>query len=119
MEKKKQNEYVIDAKGRKLGRLATEISAILQGKNSPSYSPNVLTDVKIRIKNIKDLEVSGKKAEQKVYYRHAGKLGHLKEKPYAKVFEKKPEWVLRNAVRLMLPKNRLAKKRLNNIIVEK
>jgi large subunit ribosomal protein L13 len=118
---KKENqtkEYTIDAKGKKLGRLATEISMLLQGKNDPSFDPSKLSDVKVKVENLKDVEVSGKKAEQKIYYRHAGRLGHLKEVVYSKMFEKKPEWVLKHAVRLMLPKNKLAKKRLQNLIIE-
>ncbi len=118
MTEKDTKEYEIDAAGRKLGRLATEITNILQGKDDPSYDPSRLADVRVKIKNIRDVEVSGRKAEEKIYYRHSGRLGHLKETTYSQIFEKDPEWVLKHAVRLMLPKNRLAKKRLENIIVE-
>jgi len=111
-------EHTIDAKGKKLGRLATEVATLLQGKNDPSYQPNKVGDTKVVLKNIKDIEISGDKANQKVYYKHAGKLGHLKKKRYSDVFENDPEWIIRHAVRLMLPKNRLRKERLRNLIIE-
>ena len=115
----KLREYTLDARDRKLGRLATEIATLLQGKDKPTYAPNKLGDTKVIIKNIKDMEISGNKASQKIYYKHAGRLGHLKKKTYAESFEKNPEWVIKHAVRLMLPKNRLAKKRLSHLIIEK
>ncbi|MCL4399895.1 50S ribosomal protein L13 [Patescibacteria group bacterium] len=112
-------EHVIDAKNKRLGRLATEIATILQGKHKPGYNPRLEGDDTVRIKNISKLTLSGNKAKTKIYYRHTGPLGHLKEDKFAYVFEKKPEWVLRHAVRLMLPKNKLAAKRLKKLIIEK
>ncbi len=110
--------YIIDAKGKNLGRLASEIAVILQGKKSPAYEPRLEGADEVVVKNIKDLTISGRKAEGKVYYRHTGPLGHLKKRTYGEIFEKNPSWVLRNAVRLMLPKNRLLKKRMKRLIIE-
>jgi large subunit ribosomal protein L13 len=111
-------QYTIDAKGKKLGRLASEIAVILQGKKNPKYEPRLEGDDTVVIKNIKSIVVSGRKAEEKIYYHHTGPLGHLKKRTYAEVFEKNPAWVLENAVRLMLPKNRLLKKRMKRLKIE-
>lgn len=115
---KEPKEYTVDAEGRRLGRLATEIATILQGKDDPSFRAHQVSNVKVRIKNIEGIEISGKKAQQKIYHRHSGRLGHLKKTTYSEAFNKDPEWVLKHAVRLMLPKNRLAKKIIQNIIIE-
>lgn len=111
-------DYQLDAKNKPLGRLASEIAIILQGKKKTSYEPKKIGGDRVIVKNIKEIVLTGKKAAQKIYYRHSGPLGHLKEKKFANVFEKKPAFVLRRAVRLMLPKNRLAAKRLKNLIIE-
>ncbi|MFH0712890.1 MAG: 50S ribosomal protein L13 [Candidatus Jorgensenbacteria bacterium] len=111
-------KYTIDAKGKKLGRLASEIAVILQGKKSPAYEPRLEGNDEVVVKNIKSMVISGRKSEEKVYYRHTGPLGHLKKRTYEEVFEKKPNWVLQNAVRLMLPKNRLLKKRMKKLVIE-
>ena len=111
-------DYTFDAKNRRLGLLASEIAVILQGKNKASYDPKDEGDAKVLVKNIKELEIGGNKALQKIYYRHTGPLGHLKERKYKDTFAKKPDWVLRNAVRLMLPKNRLNAKRLKRLVIE-
>lgn len=111
-------EYQIDAKNKKLGRLSSEIATILQGKRNPKYNPKFLGGDKVVVKNIKEMSFTGKKTGQKIYYKHTGPLGHLKEKKFADVFKKNPAWVLRHAVRLMLPKNRLNAKRLKNLKIE-
>lgn len=112
-------EYTIDAKGKKLGRLASEIACILQGKKNPSYEPRLAGTDRVVVKNIRLIEITKKKKEGKIYYKHTGPLGHLKEKTLGEKFEKNPAWVLRNAVRCMLPKNRLQRPRLNRLIIEK
>jgi large subunit ribosomal protein L13 len=112
-------DHIINAKSKTLGRLSTQIALILQGKIYPSYNPKFSGTDRVIVKNIQKLSVSGRKATQKVYYKHAGKLGHLKEKKYADVFEKDPEWILRHAVNLMLPKNKLQAKRMRRLVVEK
>ena len=112
-------EIILDAKNQKLGRLASKIATILQGKDKAEYEPRLEGGNKIIVKNIKDIEISGRKAEQKIYYHHTGYMGHLREKTYEEAFAKNPEWVLRHAVAGMLPKNRLQAKRLNQLIIEK
>ncbi|MEK7479109.1 MAG: 50S ribosomal protein L13 [Patescibacteria group bacterium] len=112
-------DYTIDAKGKKLGRLASEIAVILQGKRSPAYEARLPGKDKVIIKNIGKIEVTGNKWDEKIYYRHSGPLGHLKKRTLKQKFDINPAWVLRNAVRCMLPKNRLQKPRLNRLIIEK
>lgn len=112
-------EYIIDAKNQKLGRLAAKVSHLLQAKNQAKYNPRLEGDNKVIVKNIKDIELSGRKAEQKVYYHHTGYMGHLKTKTYKQVAEKDPAWAFRHAVRGMLPKNSLQDKRLKRLIIEK
>ena len=112
-------DYQIDAKNKKLGRLSSEIAFLLQGKKSPNYNPRLLNADRVVVTNASQIAVSGKKTNQKIYYKHTGPLGHLKERKFADVFKKNPAWVLRHAVRLMLPKNRLNAKRIKNLIIEK
>ncbi len=109
-------DYHIDAKNKILGRVASEVALILQGKRSPKYEPRVVSNDKVFLKNYKDIAVSGKKFKEKIYYRHTGYVGHLKEKTFEEAFRKDPKWVTREAVRRMLPKNFLNAKRLKNLI---
>ena len=111
-------KYTFDAKGKKLGRLASEIAVILQGKKNPDYEPRLPGADEVFVKNITSLAISGRKSEEKIYYRHTGPLGHLKRRTYAEIFKKNPNWVLQNAVRLMLPKNRLLKNRMKRLVIE-
>ena len=111
-------EYVIDAKNKRLGRIASEIATLLQGKQHPEYNPRLGGNDKVIVKNVKQLVLTGTKAKTKIYYRHTGPLGHLKEKKFEDVFQKNPAWVLKHAVRLMLPKNKLAAKMLKRLIIE-
>lgn len=110
-------DYTLDAKNRKLGRLASEIAVILQGKHKASYEPRLSGDDRVIVKNVRSITLTGRKEVQKVYYRHSGPLGHLKERKYRDVLQKNPTWILRNAVRLMLPKNRLQAKRLKRLVI--
>ena len=109
-------DYHIDAKNKILGRTASEIATILQGKKSASYEPRLVGGDKVFLKNYKEIRVSGNKTTDKVYYRHTGYVGHLKEKSFDQEFAKNPKWVVREAVRRMLPKNFLNQKRLKNLI---
>jgi len=111
-------EIIIDAKKQRLGRLASQIASVLQNKGSVDYNPRLEGGNKVIVKNVSGIEISGKKAEQKIYYHHTGYIGNLKEKTYEEAFAKDPKWVLRHAVRGMLPKNRLQSKRLKNLIIE-
>jgi large subunit ribosomal protein L13 len=113
-------EYHIDAKNKVLGRLATEISLILQGKKSASFERNRVSADKVFVANVDGIVVTGKKMTDKVYYKHTGYVGHLKEKSLEQKMDQDPRWVLRRAVRKMLPRNFLTQKRMNNLVfVEK
>jgi large subunit ribosomal protein L13 len=112
-------EHVIDATNKKLGRLASDIAVILQGKTHPSYDPKISGSDTVHVKNISKMVVTGRKYEQKIYYKHAGPLGHLKERKLSDTLDENPEWVLRHAVNLMLPKNKLRAKRIRRLIIEK
>lgn len=112
-------EHTFDAKNENLGRLATKIADILQGKDDPNYQPNKVADNKIIVKNIDKIKITGKKFDQKIYYHHTGYMGHLKERTYKQVFARSPEKVLEHAVKGMLPKNFLRDRRMNNLIIEK
>lgn len=109
-------DYHIDAKNKILGRVATDIALILQGKKSATYQQNRVSEDKVYVKNIGGIRVTGNKAEQKIYYRHTGYVGHLKELTYDQRFAKDPSWVLRQAVKNMLPKNFLKQQRIKNLI---
>lgn len=109
-------DYHIDAKNKILGRLASEIAVILQGKKTPHYEPRLVGGAKVFVKNYKAVTISGGKQKEKIYYRHTGYVGHLKEKTFEQAFAKDPKWVVREAVRKMLPKNFLNAKRLKNLI---
>jgi large subunit ribosomal protein L13 len=99
--------YVVDAQGKVLGRLATQIAARLRGKHKPQYTPHVDTGDFIVVVNASKLRVTGRKAEDKMYYRHSGQPGQLKETTFGKLQAKKPERVLQIAVKGMLPKGPL------------
>jgi large subunit ribosomal protein L13 len=109
-------DYKIDAKGKRLGRLATEAARILQGKHKPDFAPNRVTEDRVVIENVEKIEVGGNKETTKMYYRHTGYMGHLKERTYAEQFAKSPEKVVREAIRCMLPKNFLNARRMNRIV---
>lgn len=119
MEKTKtKKEFIIDAKGKVLGRLATEIALILQGKNSVDYMPNKDIEHFVIIKNIKKIKVTGRKMEDKIYFSHSGYLGGDKYTPMKVIFDKKPGEILIKAVSGMLPKNRLRDRRIKRIKFE-
>lgn len=111
--------YEIDATNKKIGRLASEIALILQGKKNPKYEPRIQGEDKVVVKNIDKLEISPKKLKQKVYYRHSGPLGHLKEQTLGQLIEKRgPAEALKKAIKGMLPKNRLLIKRMKRLAIE-
>jgi len=107
--------YVVDAEGQTLGRLATEIARLLRGKNKPQYTPHVDTGDFVVVVNAEKVVVTGKKAEQKVYRRHSGYPGGLKETSYEQMMERRPTEILRKAVKGMMPKNRLARQQLRKL----
>jgi large subunit ribosomal protein L13 len=111
-------EYVIDATNKKLGRLASEIAIILQNKKTAYYEPRLAGSDSVLIKNVDKLDIASKKMEQKIYYRHTGYMGHLKEKKLGIAYAENPGKVLRKTVERMLPKNFLNAKRLRRLIIE-
>jgi large subunit ribosomal protein L13 len=98
---------VVDAQGKVLGRLASQIAARLRGKHKPEYTPHVDTGDYVVVVNAAKLRVTGKKAERKTYYRHSGFPGGIKQTNFAKLHAAKPERVLQRAVKGMLPKGPL------------
>ena len=107
--------YVIDAEGKVLGRLATEIARRLRGKHKPVYTPYVDTGDFVIVVNAGKVKLTGKKLTDKIYYRHSGYPGGLKETPAGKMLQEKPGEVLRLAVRGMLPKNSLGRSMLKKL----
>ncbi len=112
-------EHIIDATNQKLGRLASQIALLLQGKYHVTYEPRLPGTDSVVVKNASKIALSGKKMDQKIYYRHTGYMGHLRERRYRQLFEEAPEQVLRKAIFNMLPKNTLRAKRLNRLVIEK
>ena len=102
--------YVVDAQGVVLGRLASQVAAILRGKNKPIYTPYVDTGDYVIIINADKVKLTGKKLDQKMYYHHTGFAGGLKETPYRKLLAEKPEFAVKHAVAGMLPKGPLGRK---------
>jgi large subunit ribosomal protein L13 len=100
----------IDAEGETLGRLATRIASILRGKNKAEFTPNQDCGDFVVVTNVDKMTVSGKKMSQKLYYKHSGVPGHLKQETLANLMARRPEEVLRKAVKGMLPHNRLSDK---------
>ncbi len=108
---------VFDADGKILGRLASEIAMVLMGKHKADYVPHMASGDFVIVINASKVELSGKKAEQKVYKRHSQYPGNLKEIPYARMLERTPERIIELAVRGMLPKNKLGRKMLSRLKV--
>jgi large subunit ribosomal protein L13 len=104
--------YVVDAEGQNLGRLATRIADTLRGKGKPQYTPHIDTGDFVVVVNAEKVSVTGKKLEQKIYYRHSGYPGGLRQRTLAEQLERRPTEVLRKAVKGMLPRNRLARQQL-------
>ena len=107
--------YVVDAEGKTLGRLATQIADTLRGKGKPQYTPHVDTGDFVVVVNAEKISVTGQKRAEKMYYRHSGYPGGLKSRTLNDMLERRPEEVIRLAVRGMLPKNRLARKQLTKL----
>ena len=103
-----QRWFVVDAEGQTLGRLATRIADTLRGKRKPQYTPHVDTGDFVVVVNAEKIAVTGKKLEQKRYYRHSGYPGGLRSRTLAEQLERRPTEVIRTAVKGMLPRNRLA-----------
>ena len=102
--------HVIDATDQVLGRLATRVATLLSGKHKPGYAPFLIMGDHVVIINADKVKLTGRKLDQKIYYRHTGYVGNLKEVSMRRLFETRPERVIEEAVLGMLPKNKLRKK---------
>ena len=111
----KRNTYTIDATDKPLGRLATEIAILLRGKHKPDFMPSKDMGDFVVVKNIDKIKVTGKKLKQKIYYRHSGFPGGMKEIPMETLFKRSPKGVLQRAVWGMLPKNKLRPKQIKRL----
>lgn len=110
-----QKWLLADAEGKILGRFASEIAKKLMGKDKVVYTPFLDTGDYVVVVNAEKIAVTGKKMTDKIYYRHSGYLGGLKERTLAEMLDRKPEEVIRLAVKRMLPKNRLGRKMLSKL----
>lgn len=107
--------YVVDATDQPLGRLASKIAKILQGKHKSTYTPHFDVGDYVIVVNAAKIKLTGNKSEEKMYYRHSGYIGNLKEIPYGELLARNPEFVLKVAVRRMLPKNELGRRMLRKL----
>jgi len=101
--------WLVDAEGKTLGRLATEVARLLRGKHKPTYTPHLDTGDNVVVVNASRVALTGNKAEQKMYFRHSGYMGGERFIPFQKMIQKHPERVIELAVKGMLPKNNLGR----------
>jgi large subunit ribosomal protein L13 len=109
--------WVVDATDQPLGRLASRIATVLRGKDKPTFSPNVDTGDFVIVVNAGKIKLTGRKAQQKKYYRHSGAPGGFREETYAHLLDRKPELPIQKAVRGMLPKSILGRGLLSKLKV--
>src|SRR5436305_9217837 len=109
--------FVVDASGQTLGRLATQIADTLRGKRKPTYTPHVDTGDFVIVVNAEKISVTGNKRQDKRYWRHSGYPGGIRSRTLGEMLERKPEEVIRKAVKGMLPRNRLARQQLTKLKV--
>ncbi|HEY5389641.1 MAG TPA: 50S ribosomal protein L13 [Solirubrobacteraceae bacterium] len=109
--------YVVDAQGKTLGRLATQIADVLRGKRKPTYTPHIDTGDFVIVVNAEKIAVTGNKRAGKIYYRHSGYPGGLRKRTFEEMITRRPEEVIRLAVKGMMPRNRLARKQLTKLKV--
>ncbi len=108
----KHEWFIVDAEGMVLGRLATEVARIIRGKHKPMFTPHMDTGDNVIVINAAKVKVTGKKADQKLYFRHTGYMGHERFTPFATMLAKHPERVIEKAVYGMLPKTALGRQKL-------
>ena len=109
--------YVVDAEGKTLGRLASEVANVLRGKNKPTYTPHIDTGDYVIVVNAEKIQVTGKKLDQKIYYHLSEYVGGMKEATLREMMQKKPEFVITHAVKGMLPKGPLGRQMLKKLHV--
>jgi large subunit ribosomal protein L13 len=114
---RERNWVVIDAEGQTLGRLATEIANTLRGKRKPEYTPHCDVGDFVIVVNAERISVTGKKLDEKLYYRHSGYPGGLRSRTLQEMLDRRPEEVIRKAVKGMLPRNRLGRAQLRKLKV--
>ena len=114
---RERNWLLVDAEGQTLGRLATQIADALRGKRKPEYTPHCDTGDFVVVVNAEKIHVTGNKRTEKRYYRHSGYPGGLKSRTFEEMIERRPEEVIRLAVKGMLPRNRLGRKQLTKLKV--
>ena len=114
---RERNWLVVDATGKTLGRLATQIADTLRGKRKAEYTPHCDVGDFVIVVNAERISVTGRKREQKLYYRHSGYPGGLRSRTLAEMLERRPEEVIRKAVKGMLPRNRLGRAQLRKLKV--
>ena len=115
----KRNWFLVDAKGQTLGRLASEIANVLRGKNKPSFTPHLDTGDFVIVVNAEKIEISGKKASQKLYRRHSGRPGGMKTEKFETLRDRIPERIIEQAVKGMLPHNSLGRQQFRKLKVYK
>ncbi|MDX6669671.1 MAG: large subunit ribosomal protein [Solirubrobacteraceae bacterium] len=116
-EDRERNWLVVDAADKTLGRLATQVADLLRGKRKPTYTPHVDTGDFVIVVNAEKIHVTGNKRADKRYYRHSGYPGGLKSRTLEEMLARRPEEVIRKAVKGMMPRNRLARKQLTKLKV--
>ena len=109
--------YVIDAAGKPLGRVATEAAKLLRGKHKPTFTPNIDTGDHVIVLNCKEVVLTGRKLDQKVYRHHSGYIGGMKETTAREMMDKKPEEMMYLAIKGMLPKNSLGRQSIKKLRV--
>ena len=114
-ETRQRDWYVVDAEGKTLGRMATRIADTLRGKHKPEYTPHVDTGDFVIVINAEKVAVTGNKLRDKRYWRHSAYPGGIRSRTLGEMLERRPEEVIRRAVRGMLPRNRLARKQLTKL----
>src|SRR5207248_3207837 len=112
---RERNWLVVDASGKTLGRLATQIADALRGKRKPEYTPHCDVGDLVIVVNAEKVAVTGKKREEKRYYRHSGYPGGLRSRTFEEMLARRPEEIIRLAVKGMMPRNRLARKQLTKL----
>ena len=116
-ETRQRDWYVVDAEGKTLGRLATRIADTLRGKHKPEYTPHIDTGDFVVVVNAEKIAVTGNKLRDKRYWRHSGYPGGIRSRTLGEMLDRRPEEVIRKAVRGMMPRNRLARKQITKLKV--
>jgi large subunit ribosomal protein L13 len=114
---RERNWYVVDANGLTLGRLSTQIADTLRGKRKPAYTPHIDTGDFVVVVNAEKITVTGNKRAAKLYHRHSGYPGGLRTRTFQDMIDRRPEEIIRLAVKGMMPRNRLARKQLTKLKV--